>query len=226
MPRRLSITGLWVGYGKRRPEAAVIRDANFSIYRGESMALMGPSGCGKTTLAKALAGLLPPEAWSRGGIDINGARVTYCVQDNANALNPALRVGSQLSEVIALRKKTPGPRHELASLTLEALAEVGLNRPADVVDAYPHQLSGGMRQRVLLAMALACSPDLLIADEVTSGLDTAGVRLITRILRRNILDKGASLLLITHEAIVAREICERSLTLRNGSVTEDPPLHG
>lgn len=215
-----------MGYSRRRPDAAVIREANFSIDQGESLALMGPSGCGKTTLAKAVAGLLPPDAWQSGGINLNGARVTYCVQDNANALNPALRVGSQLSEVIALRQKTRGWRPVRASLIMEALAGVGLSRPADVVDAYPHQLSGGMRQRVLLAMALACSPDLLVADEVTAGLDPAGVRLITGILRRHVLDKGASLLLITHETSVAREICKRSLTLRDGVLVGDGTPYG
>ena len=225
MSRHLSVTGLWVGYNSRDHDATVIRDATFSINQGESVALSGPSGCGKTTLAKAVAGLLPPGAWVNGGVDLNGLKATYCVQDNANALNPALKAGYQLSEVIYLQQKTLDPRSTRA-LTVEALAEVGLARPLDVMDAYPHQLSGGMRQRVLLAMAIACSPDLLIADEVTAGLDADGVQLVTRILRRNILDRGASLLLITHETEVARKICKRWLTLTDGTLMEDAPLYG
>lgn len=174
-------------------------------------------------MAKAIAGLLPPWAWLKGGVDLYGTKVTYCIQDNANALNPALTVGYQFKEVIALKQKARGPLSHRA-LAMEALAEIGLARPADVMDAYPHQLSGGMRQRVLLALALACSPDLLVADEVTAGLDTEGVRLVTGILRREVLDRGASLLLITHETEVAREICERTLTLTDGTLSEESVL--
>ena len=239
MSSLLEVRGLSVTVsGADRPRP-VVRDVSFRIDRGETVALVGESGSGKTMTALALLGLLPHGVRAEPGVTIRlggreiggdpdrglarlrGGTVALVPQDGAASLNPVRRVGAQSRGVLRAHG-TAGDRGERVR-SLELLAEVGLEDPERIADAYAHQLSGGMQQRALVALALAGEPDLLVADEPTSALD-APVRLqILDLLARLGRTRRLGILLITHDFSVVRRASSRVIVFHAGRIVEEGP---
>ena len=238
-PPVLSVRELTVTIGGGRTPA--VRGVSFSLARGEAVGLVGESGSGKTLTCRSILGLLPPGcAVSGGGARLDGAaptelgtldragwravrgsRVAAVFQDPGSYLNPTLTVGRQLAE--QLRVKLRLPRRAARARAVELLAEVGLREPAAVYHQYPHELSGGMQQRVLIALALSCRPDLLIADEATTALDVVVQAGILALLRRLRAEYGLALLLVSHDLAVVAETCDRVLVMYAGQIVESGP---
>ncbi|CAB3893037.1 putative ABC transporter ATP-binding protein YejF [Achromobacter insuavis] len=230
-PALLHVEQLCVSYGATQ----VVHDASFTLRPGHSLALIGESGSGKSTIAKALLGLLPDpparvsgrllfqgqdlstltgQAWRR----VRGRDIGFVPQDPQNALNPVRTIGSQAHEAAALVE--PGDAARQRRLILDVLARVGLPDPERVYQSFPHELSGGMLQRVLIGLAVLPQPKLIIADEPTSALDVTIQKRILDLLGelRAALDIG--LLLITHDLAIAAQRCEEVVVLQHGRIQE------
>jgi oligopeptide/dipeptide ABC transporter ATP-binding protein len=235
----LSVRDLEVEFRTTAGPVRAVNGISFEIAAGETVGLVGESGSGKSVTSRAIMGLLPPRTSRVGGsITLNGdelvglseqayrkvrgERVAMVFQDPLTALNPLYRAGEQVAE--ALRFHFGVSRSEAAARTRGLFADVGLPDPDGVVEKYPHELSGGMRQRVLIAMALACEPQLLIADEPTTALDVTIQAQILELLRDLVRDRGMALLLITHDLGVVRELCERAIVLYAGRIAEMAPV--
>lgn len=226
----LRVQNLAVSYGRQE----VVHDVGFEIGRGESLALIGESGSGKSTIAKAVLRLLPNGATASGQVifdkqdvlglserrfrPFRGREIGFVPQDPGNALNPVRTIGSQALEAAALTDERNPALH--TALILETFAKVGLDNPQRVYDSYPHQLSGGMLQRVLIALAILPRPSLLVADEPTSALDVTIQKRILDLLSRLQQELDISLLLITHDLAIAAERANRLVVLKNGAVQE------
>jgi peptide/nickel transport system ATP-binding protein len=226
----------WRGRGR---EAVRALDAvDLAVEPGETVAVVGESGSGKSTLAAAVLGLLPPTGEVSGSIEVGGhqvvaakertlravrGRVAALVpQDPAVGLNPTLRIGRQVAE--AVRRREPAvPGRSVDAEVIAALEAAGLDDPVLRARQYPHELSGGMRQRVLIGAALAARPQLLIADEPTSALDVTVQKRILDHLERLVAERGISLLLITHDLGVAADRADRVLVMRAGRLVESGP---
>jgi len=235
----LEIRGLSVSFLTADGPLAVTRDVSFSIAPGERLGVVGESGCGKTVTGLSLLGLLPART-SRvtgeilfEGRDLNrmtpdqmravrGSEIGMIFQEPMTALDPVFTIGEQIGE--AYRKHFPASRTQARERAIEALAQVGIPLPARRHDEYPHQLSGGMRQRVMIAMALVCEPKLLIADEPTTALDVTVQAQITDLLLDLSQRQGTALMFITHDLGVVAEVCTRMLTMYAGEVVEDAPI--
>ncbi len=233
----LSVDQLEIAYRVRGNDRAAIRGLSFEVGRGESFGLVGESGCGKSTVALALVRYLPRNGRVTGGsvlIDgrnpydltepemrrMRAGSVSMVYQDASRALNPSIRVGRQVAEVFEV---AGSDRRQAVERTEEALARVRISDPAGVMRRYPHQLSGGMQQRVVIAMALAVEPALLILDEPTTGLDAtveAEVLDLVAALRREI---STSLLFISHNLGVIARMCDRVGVLYAGQLVEEGP---
>ena len=216
----------------RYQQTAVVDALSFSIDRGESVGLVGESGSGKSQTALALLGLLPRQASVSGSIRFDGTelvaaseealdrvrarRIGIVFQDPMQALNPYLRIGRQLREILVRHKLARGA--EIDERVIEMLARVGLSDARRQFHAYPHQLSGGMRQRVMLASALIAEPDLLIGDEPTTALDVTVQAQILELLEE--IRDNTALLLITHDLGVVAGHCERMLVLEKGCLVD------
>jgi len=232
----LSVENLTVGFrrhdGTMRP---AVNGVGFTMERGGGLAVVGESGSGKSVTALALAKLLPePPAMVSGrilldGTDvrglageelrrIRGRRIAYIFQEPGAALNPVLSVRSQLREVVRTH------RPDIFDADAECvrwLDEVGINEPGRRLSQYPHQLSGGMQQRVLIAMALAAKPDLLVADEPTTALDVTTQKQIIELLARLRREHGMALLLVTHNFGIIRNVVERVAVMFRGRLVEE-----
>jgi peptide/nickel transport system ATP-binding protein len=224
----LSVEDLTVRYG----DNYAVRDLSFAVTRGESVGLVGESGSGKTQTALAILGLLPANATTEGSITLNGRQllgvtekalnavrangVAIVFQDPMQALNPFLQIGQQLSRILLQHKL--GKAAEARARVLEMLERVGLPDPGRQYAAYPHQLSGGMRQRAMIASALIAEPMLLIADEPTTALDVTVQAQILELLAD--IRKETALLLITHDLGVVAGHCERTLVVAEGGLVE------
>ncbi len=231
----IAVRDLNIAYRAGDATIDAVRDAEFTIKRGETLAIVGESGSGKSTIAHAIIGLLPNNSRVIGGeiavndsAFINAARIDrlklrgriigFVPQDPMVSLNPTMRIGHQISEALT---RVKGRRHPGLDAEVNALLEqVGIDKPALRAKQYPHQLSGGMRQRVLIAIALAQDPVLLIADEPTSALDVTVQRNILDHLDRLIEDRGISLLIITHDLGVAADRADRILVMKEGRIIE------
>jgi peptide/nickel transport system ATP-binding protein len=230
----LEVEGLTVAYGADE----VVHNVGFSLNRGESLALIGESGSGKSTIAKAVLRLLPPGgARVAGSVRLDGTEVLntperrfrplrgrslgFIPQDPGSALNPVRTIGAQAQEAAALLGDTdPGSRRRSI---LEVFEQVGLPDPGRVYDSYPHQLSGGMLQRVLIALTVLPRPSLIVADEPTSALDVTVQKLILDMLGDLRQELDISLLLITHDLAIAAERADSLVVLKNGTVQEQGP---
>ncbi len=212
-----------------------VNGVSFSVGVGETVALVGESGCGKSLTALALAGLLPPGVRRESGTirfdgalvpaqgralrDIRGRGLAYVFQEPTAALNPVLTIGTQVDE--AVRRHQPGA--DVAAETRRLLARVSLPNPDDLRRAYPHQLSGGQCQRAMIAMALACRPRLLVADEPTTALDVTLQAQILELLTAITREDGMAMLLITHDLGIVARAAARVLVMYAGVVVEQGP---
>ncbi|GAA4478406.1 dipeptide ABC transporter ATP-binding protein [Gluconacetobacter asukensis] len=236
----LDVRGLNVFYPARGGfDAArhhVVQDVSFSIPRFGMTALLGESGSGKSTIGKSIIGLLPRGAvLEKGSIDfdgldmtslaerqmeaLRGRRIGFIPQDPSNSLNPVKTVGAQLGEMFTLHGRYP--RETVRARSIALLERVGLKEPARRFSQYPHELSGGMRQRVLIAMAVALKPELIIADEPTSALDATVQMQILDLLDTLCQENGTSVLLVTHDLSVAAARTNHTIILRGGRVEEE-----
>lgn len=234
MTALLDVRRLGVRAGEEKAPITIVDDVSFTIARGEVLGLAGESGSGKTMTALALMGILPGEARTTGQIwfasedvlklrgralqQIQGRRIAMVFQDPGSALHPMLTVGRQLTEHIRHHLRISGRDAEKRALDL--LDQVRIPNPRAALKAFPHQFSGGMRQRIQIAIALACEPDLLIADEPTTALDVtiqAGVLRLLDQLRR---ERGLAVLLITHDLAVLSALADRVVVMYAGRVIE------
>ncbi|HSJ28205.1 MAG TPA: ABC transporter ATP-binding protein [Acidimicrobiia bacterium] len=211
-----------------------VRGIDFDIGHGSRVGLVGESGAGKSLTAMAIAGLLPEGAEASGRVlldgedllakseaefaRIRGRRIAMVFQDPMTALNPLMRVGNQVAESL-IRHRGMSTRHA-RSQAVEMLERVGLPDPAAKARAYPHELSGGQRQRVMISAAIACSPDLLIADEPTTALDATIQAEILELLAQLVASEDMALLIITHDLPVIASQCEEVIVLYGGLVME------
>lgn len=234
----LAVDGLSVGFGRRGRTVEVVTDLSFSLAAGEAVALVGESGCGKSVTARALLGLLPDSARLQGrvvfeGIDllqtssavlreVRGRRVGFVFQDPMTALNPVYTVGEQIAE--RLRRHAGLGRKAAALRAIELLDRVGIPAPAERAKAWPHQLSGGMRQRVVIAIALATDPVLLIADEPTTALDVTIQAQVLALLTELRQERQMGVLLITHDLAVVAQTVSRVLVMYAGRLVEAAPV--
>lgn len=235
----LEVDGLSVEYRQAQQTVRAVQDVSFAVAQSETLALVGESGCGKSTLARSLFGLLPARGRVVAGNirfeglevplsdedslrPVRGSRVGFVFQDPDTYLNPLFRIGSLLMDVIVLHKKVD--RREARRLAFAQLAAVEFRKPEVVMDAYPHELSGGMRQRAMLAMATSCTPSLLIADEPTTALDVLVQRDIMRTLGRLKRDFGMSVLLVSHDLGLVARHADRVAVLYAGRIVETQPV--
>src|SRR6188472_3425566 len=229
-PPLLRVDRLSVSYGPHE----VVTDVRFELGRGQSLALIGESGSGKSTIARAVLRLLPSGGHATGRIEYNGQEILelserrfrplrgraigFVPQDPGNALNPVRTIGAQAKEAVALRDESDKASRK--QLILETFAQVGLENPQRVYDSYPHQLSGGMLQRVLIGLAVLPRPALLVADEPTSALDVTIQKRILDLLSDLQRELDISLLLITHDLAIAAERADSLVVLKDGAVQE------
>ena len=234
----LEVRNLSLSFATGRNALSITRDVSFSIAPGERVGLVGESGCGKTVTGLSLLRLLPPSARVEGDILFNGVNlatlsprqlravrgrdIAMIFQEPMSALDPVFTVGDQISE--AYRTHFPVSRAEGRERAIAALREVGIPAPERRCDEYPHQMSGGMLQRVMIAMALICKPKLLVADEPTTALDVTVQAQITDLLRSLSERTGTALVFITHDLGVVAETCTRMITMYAGEVVEDAPV--
>ena len=236
----LSVRNLSVSLQTSRGQARVVDRISFSLRAGEILGLVGESGCGKSITAAALMGLLPSRAGfveadqimlgdknlaqldEAGLRRVRGSEISMIFQEPLTALDPVFSVGSHLSTVI--RRHRGENRRQARRSSVEMLERVGLADAHRIMQSYPHQLSGGMRQRVMIAMAMACRPRVLIADEPTSALDVTTQAQVLEQLGELGQSFGTAILLITHDLGVVAQACDRALIMYCGRIVEEAPV--
>jgi peptide/nickel transport system ATP-binding protein len=231
----LSIAGL-SAVSDRENGAPILRDVSLKLERGEVRGLVGESGAGKSTIAKALLGILPRTVRVTGGAirfegrdlltlppaalrDIMGSEISLIPQDPQTALNPGRRIEAQLTDGLRMRRGLSRQAAHVRALKL--LEEVHIRDPERVLRAYPHELSGGMRQRVLIAAAFALEPKLVVADEPTTALDVTVQKQILRLIRGMQKAHGTGVIFVTHDLGVVAQICDTVTLLYAGKVIEE-----
>ena len=232
----LSVEALCTYFDTEEGCARAVDGVSFRLQRGRTLGLVGESGCGKSVTALSILRLVPspPGRIASGRIlfegrdllglseeeirRVRGNRIAMVFQEPMSSLNPVFTIGSQIVEAIVLHQKTS--KAEARKRTVELLRRVRIPAPAQRIDAYPHQLSGGMKQRAMIAMALACDPDLLIADEPTTALDVTVEAQILELLKELQGDLGMSVLLITHDMGVVAETTDEVAIMYAGEIVE------
>jgi peptide/nickel transport system ATP-binding protein/oligopeptide transport system ATP-binding protein len=231
----LEVRDLRVEIPLTRGTVHAVQSASFTVEPGQALGLVGESGCGKSMTLRAILGLLPQPGHITGGEirfegddlanagakrlrEVRGARIGIIFQEPMTALNPVMRVGDQIAEGprVHLRKS----RSEARETALELMRKVGIPDPARRAQAYPHELSGGMRQRVMIAIALSCEPRLILCDEPTTALDVTIQDQILKLLSAMRRDLGVSVVFVTHDLAVVAETCERIAVMYAGQVVE------
>lgn len=233
----LAVKDLVVSFTVDSTTTVAVDRAGFELSRGETLGIVGESGCGKSVTAMSIMGLLPKPAGKieSGSIEflgndlvtlgkkkmqkVRGKKISMIFQEPMTALNPVHRVGKQINEVYRLY--FPGMKpNEINDKAADMLAKVGIADPKKVLKAYPHQLSGGMRQRVMIAMALCAEPDILIADEPTTALDVTVQAQILELIKELQQRMSMSVILITHDLGVIAENCDNAVVMYGGQVVE------
>ncbi|CAM4308058.1 ABC transporter ATP-binding protein [Palleronia rufa] len=236
-PPVLEVRDLNVHFRQDGAETRAVRGVSFTVARGETVALVGESGSGKSVTALSTVDLLPGSARITGsaryagqemvGADerllrkVRGNDISFIFQEPMTSLNPLHTLEKQLAESLALHQGLTGDKAR--ARILELLTQVGINDPESRLGAYPHQLSGGQRQRVMIAMALANGPELLIADEPTTALDVTIQAQILELLRELKVAQGLSMLFITHDLTIVRQIADRVCVMKDGEIVETGP---
>ena len=227
-----------IPYGKMK--VYPVSGVSFSLEEGEVLGIIGESGSGKSMAMKAIMGLLPEKAKAsarklsfqdldlrnlteKDYLPLRGSRMAMIFQDPMTALNPLIPIGEQLREIFERQRKKGRDSHikDSKERAIALLASVGIPNPEEKYKQYPHEFSGGMRQRVLIAMALSCSPPLLIADEPTTALDVTLQAQILDLLLEGVKARNTSLILISHDLSLVKERCKRILILYGGKVMEE-----
>lgn len=234
----LSVNHLSVEYGSEDGDVKAVRNVSFDLHKGHTIGLVGETGAGKTSIALAIMGLLPdpPAKITSGEILYNGRniftmpakdrtklrgnRISMIFQDPMTSLNPIETIGSQIEEVILNHNKIS--RAQARMLAMEKLEMVGI--PKERFDEYPHQFSGGMKQRIVIAIALACNPELLIADEPTTALDVTIQAQILHLINSLKKEKGTSNIMITHDLGVIAMMCDEVAVVYAGQIIEKGTL--
>jgi oligopeptide/dipeptide ABC transporter ATP-binding protein len=236
MPELLHVEDLEVTIRTDEGDIRPVAGVSFQLRRGETLGLVGESGCGKSITALSLMGLLPPTARvSRGRIAfdgrdlltlsederrrLRGSEMAMVFQEPMTSLNPVYTVGDQIAEAIRLHQGLP--KSLARERAIEMLRKVGIPSPERRVDEYPHQMSGGMRQRVMIAMALSCNPKLLIADEPTTALDVTIQAQILELMKELRDEFGMAIIIITHDLGVVAEMADRVAVMYAGRIVEE-----
>jgi peptide/nickel transport system ATP-binding protein len=223
------------GLSAETPVSPILRNVSLSVQAGEVMALVGESGAGKSTIAKAILGILPPAIRITSGEilfegtdlltqsparlrELLGLRIALIPQDPQTSLNPSRRVGDQLMD--GLRLRAGMEKQKAVSKAVSLLNDVHIREPERVMACYPHELSGGMRQRVLIAQAFSLNPHVIIADEPTTALDVTVQKQVLRLIRDMQREHRTTLLFVTHDLGVVAQICDRMTVLYGGAVLE------
>lgn len=232
----LSVRNLNVKFSLRGQTLHAIRDVSLDVMRGESLAIVGESGSGKSVFVKSFMGLNDKNGWIDSGEilyegknlaalksekewgTIRGGEIAMVMQDPMTSLNPLMTIGAQILEAIELHQRLHGA--EAKKAMLDILRDVGITDPEKRARQYPHEFSGGMRQRVVIAVAVACKPKILICDEPTTALDVTIQAQILELLQQLSQDMGMSILLITHNFGVVAETCQRTSVMYAGKVVE------
>lgn len=227
-------------FSSKKSSVTAVDDVSFDIKKGEIVGLVGESGCGKSVTSLSIMQLLKDtpgkitngevifqghnllDASKKEMLDIRGDKMSMIFQEPMSSLNPSMRIDKQMIEGIRLH--TPLTKAEARKKAADILSQVGIPDPQRVLKNYPHQLSGGMIQRVMIAMAMSCEPDLLIADEPTTALDVTIQAQILELMKKIQQDKGMSILLITHDLGVVAEMCSRVIVMYAGKIVEEAPV--
>ncbi|WP_227396432.1 ABC transporter ATP-binding protein [Jeotgalibacillus aurantiacus] len=235
----LDVKGLKVSFFTDDGEVPAVDDIDFYVRKGEVLGIVGESGCGKSVTSLSVMGLIPspPGKIVGGSIKLNdeeltkasekrmrqirGNDVAMIFQEPMTSLNPLFTIGNQLMDSMLIHKK--GNKREAKKRAIDMLKLVGLPRAEELMNDYPHQLSGGMRQRVMIAMAMVCDPKLLIADEPTTALDVTIQAQILKLMKRLNVELNTAIMLITHDLGVVAETCERIVVMYAGKVVETGP---
>ena len=237
----LEVRGLTVDIEGLDGSRRVLDDVHLTVRAGEPLGLVGESGSGKSMTLRAVMGLLPPRArvvsgevlfrgedlltgGRRGGYrtDVRGTGISMVFQEPSMALNPVLRVGRQITDVIVEQRRCT--RRAARALAVQLMDQVGIVDAGHRVDAYPFQLSGGMRQRVMIAAAIACEPALLLCDEPTTALDVTIQAQVVELFAALQEEQGLGLLYVTHDLAVVAQVCTSLSVMRTGRVLEEGPL--
>lgn len=231
----LDVNNVSIGFADTKPMQMVVNNISFQVDQGEILGIVGESGSGKSMTALSIMGLHKDTARITSGeirVEGNnllsmsenqkrsylGKEIAMVFQEPMTSLNPVMKIGDQVSEMLAIHTRLS--RKEQKEKTLEALFEVGLNNPEELYNKYPHELSGGMRQRVMIAMAMICKPKILIADEPTTALDVSVQAQILALLKKMNKEHGVSIILISHDLGVIRTMCERTIVMSQGKIVE------
>ncbi|RNB87142.1 ABC transporter ATP-binding protein [Brevibacillus fluminis] len=235
MDNVLEVRELSIQFCKNSANITVVEDFNLQLKKGESLGIVGESGCGKSVTSLAImkllgsAGKIANGSILLNGIDlrslnnkemqqVRGKEVAMIFQDPMTSLNPVLTIGKQISEVLEKHEKRS--KAETKQKVMELLTQVGIARAEEIYSEYPHRLSGGMRQRVMIAMAIACNPQLLIADEPTTALDVTIQAQILDLIKKIQKEAAMSLIMITHDLGVVAEVCDKVMVMYAGQVVE------
>ena len=236
----LEVRDLHVEFDTGAGVVRAVDGISFSLDAGETLGIVGESGSGKSVTAMSLVGLVPvpparieAERISLGGVDlleleiaelseVRGRRIGFVFQDPLSALNPVMSVGRQVGEVI--ERHLRGSPAQVRRRAMRWLERVGIPQPSELAEAYPHQLSGGMRQRAMIAMALAAGPELLIADEPTTALDVTVQAQIVDLMRELRDDLGMALIWISHDLGVVAGLADRVAVMQSGKIVETAPV--
>ncbi|WP_058303495.1 ABC transporter ATP-binding protein [Gorillibacterium timonense] len=237
MEKMLQIKKLAVSYHTYAGEVQAVRGISFDVLKGETVAIVGESGCGKSVTARAIMGLIQkPQGEVKPGSQIlykdqdiakmsrrelrryRGKESAIIFQDALSSLNPTMKVGKQIVEGLTAHSKIS--RSEARGKALDLLSKVGIPNPEKRINQYPHQFSGGMRQRVMIAIALACNPNLLIADEPTTALDVTIQAQILLLIKKLQKELGSSVIMITHDLGVVANMADRIVVMYAGRIVE------
>jgi oligopeptide/dipeptide ABC transporter ATP-binding protein len=235
----LKVDDLNVSFATEDGVVQAVGGVSFELHAGEVLAIVGESGSGKSVTAQTITGLTrAPNARITGSVsyrnrelnglddgklrDVRGEQIAMVFQDPMSSLNPVYRVGDQISEMIRAHRDVS--KREASERAVELLASVGIPNPERRVRHYPHEFSGGMRQRVMIAMALALDPEVLIADEPTTALDVTVQAQILRLIDQLNRDRDLAVILITHDLGVVAEVADRVLVMYAGQIVEDATL--